>query len=243
MVRPLTKRKTTGDLYQRPAEVTAAIEATQGLSRAELLRRCRVSDPASEDFLRPECLVYMIRAAQGDGDEELSGGLLSGLFQRCSAMLMSTIPNARSQRAADARQQVLDRLADKFLADAKPDALDMFEVRFGVAFRSLRIDVLRSVTATEVDLVPLVEDENDPSSDLRAEPVTHDARHTLARAIWQLPAELRRAYILVNVYGYEIESVDPETETAATKCGVSGRAIRDRLAKAKRELQSRLEGK
>jgi hypothetical protein len=97
MVRPLTKRKTTGELYQRPPEIQAAIESVLALSRAELLRCCRISDPGHQDFLRPECVVHMIRAAQSDGDKELSNGLLAGLFQRCSAMLLGTIPNARSQ--------------------------------------------------------------------------------------------------------------------------------------------------
>ena len=35
---------------------------------------------------------------------------------------------------------------------------------------------------------------------------------------------------------YEIESEDPEKETVATQCGVTGRTIRYRLAKAAQKL-------
>jgi DNA-directed RNA polymerase specialized sigma24 family protein len=47
-----------------------------------------------------------------------------------------------------------------------------------------------------------------------------------------LPLDQRKAVTLVYLYGLPEESEDPSAVTAATQCGVSGRAIRYRLAKA-----------
>jgi alpha-ketoglutarate-dependent taurine dioxygenase len=52
-----------------------------------------------------------------------------------------------------------------------------------------------------------------------------------------MPPEDREAVILVAIKGYKIESEDPDEETAATLCGVSGRAIRKRLKKAGMQLK------
>ena len=57
-------------------------------------------------------------------------------------------------------------------------------------------------------------------------------RTELREAIQALPAEEREAVVLVHALGYSVESDDPGKETAATRCGVSGRTIRKRLKKA-----------
>lgn len=244
MIRPLTKRRVSGELYQRPPEVEAAIGAVLALERSELLRRARILDPNNNDFVRPECLVYAIRSAQADADSELTNAMLGILLERCSAILTATIPNAQSQRGWDIRAQVLDQLVDKFLSDAKPGALDMFEVRFGAAFRALKIDVFRARTKEETSLVSVEEpeDEDQPTA-LPAEPATQEVRLALEQAIWRLPQDARRAYTLVYKLGYEIESNDPSKKTAATICGVSGRTIRTRLNEATTQVRKDLEGK
>jgi len=40
------------------------------------------------------------------------------------------------------------------------------------------------------------------------------------------------AVVLVHGLGYKVESVDPDEETAATRCSCTGRTIRNRLASA-----------
>ena len=54
----------------------------------------------------------------------------------------------------------------------------------------------------------------------------------VARAIDGLPEDQRKAVVLCLVLGFEAESTDPARTTAATICGVSGRTIRNRLARA-----------
>jgi len=51
-------------------------------------------------------------------------------------------------------------------------------------------------------------------------------------AILSLPADERDAVILVHILGYQEESEDPKTMTAATRCDCSGRTIRNRLTRA-----------
>ncbi len=241
MVRPLTKRKVNGQLYTRPREIEAAIAAALLLDRGTLLRRAPIPDQRDPEFLPPECLVHLIRRALEQEDEELSHPLLNALFARCSAMLGATISPARSQRAADLRQDVMDRLVDKFVDDVPPDALDIFEVRFARAFRMLRIDALRS-NKPEADKVSVEADqsaEEVPSQ--AATPDTILSNKELAQAAWRLPPHLSRAVVLVHLMDYEIESTDPQKTTAATTCKVSGRTIRARLAEGMSLLRKFME--
>jgi DNA-directed RNA polymerase specialized sigma24 family protein len=249
MVRALTKRRTTGELYVRPPEIEAAIESALTLEPPELLRRSRIPDPKHPEFLPPECLVHVIRLTEQAGDHDLSSSLLDCLFQRCAAMLAAMIRGRGAQRDGDLRQEVLDRFADKFVADAKPDALDIYEVRFGRAFRMLRIDVLRSAIEDSVEFVPLVDGGSDEAEGGEETLSVPPAQHVellskeMKQAAWRLPKELRKPVVLVYLMGYEIESNDPSKKTAATLCRVSGRTIRTRLAEGLKCLKKFMEEK
>lgn len=61
-------------------------------------------------------------------------------------------------------------------------------------------------------------------------------RSELYDAILDLPSDERDAVILVHVLGYQEESDDPQTVTAATRCGCTGRTIRNRLTRAAAKL-------
>lgn len=246
MVQPLTKRRTTGELYTRPPQIEAAIERSLILDRGELLRRARIADPKHPEFIQPECLVHIVRSARRASDHELSNPLLGALFERCAAMLLAAITGRRSQRAEDLRREVLDRFADKFL-DGASDALDIFEVRFGLAFRGLRIDVIRPTFEDSVEFIPLpgAEDDNAASEDAAlGAPATQESQlfsKELAQAAWRLPKEQRYPIVLVYLMGYAVESDDPTKKTAATMCRVSGRTIRARLAQGIASLRKLME--
>jgi DNA-directed RNA polymerase specialized sigma24 family protein len=255
MVRALTKRRPSGELYERPAEVESAIAVALSLDRAELLRRSRIPDSKEPGFLPLECLVHLIRSTQAAGDSDLANVLLDLLFRRVAAILAATLPDSRSPRAADLRQEVIDRLADKFLSDAKPDALDIFEVRFGKALSGLRIDALRPTLAEKAEHVPVAEDADDDdetrsrgailSAETTPETLLGDAQ-TLAevkRAAWALPKKLRLPVVLHYLRGYEIESTDPAKRTVATVCKVSGRTVRTRLAEGLELIKKGVKGK
>jgi len=56
------------------------------------------------------------------------------------------------------------------------------------------------------------------------------------RAIMELPREEARALLLVHYRGLKEESLDPNEDTAARRCGVTGRTIRNRIKQAKEKL-------
>jgi len=55
--------------------------------------------------------------------------------------------------------------------------------------------------------------------------------------ITTLPPAQREAVILCSIKGYKPASDDPDEETVATICGVSGTAIRKNLRKAAEKLK------
>ena len=55
-------------------------------------------------------------------------------------------------------------------------------------------------------------------------------------AIEALPIDERKAFVLCRVYGYKVESTDPNEITAAVLCECTGRTIRNRLSRAESKL-------
>ncbi|MFH2043466.1 MAG: hypothetical protein ABIJ35_13185, partial [Acidobacteriota bacterium] len=90
--------------------------------------------------------------------------VLPVLLGRCEANLLVKVPDGGMQDAASVRQEILDDLAELFVADGSgdfPDELDFYECKFNMAFRALRIDGIRRAarrrkrTIEVVDLPPL----------------------------------------------------------------------------------------
>ena len=181
--------------------------------------------------------------------------VLPVLLRRCEANLVARVPDGGMPDAAGIRQKILDDLADLFVTDGtgdSPNVLDIYECRFNLAFRALRIDAVRRDARRKrsITVVGL------PPSEVASEPDDHgealarmsDAFKTLptqewdvfrepfVKAIESLPANERNAVFLVHVLGYKQESEDPEEETAATRCNCTGRTIRNRLRRAAAKL-------
>ncbi|MFH1554502.1 MAG: hypothetical protein ABII76_06515 [Pseudomonadota bacterium] len=182
--------------------------------------------------------------------------VLPVLLGRCEANLLVKVPDGGMQDAASVRQEILDDLAELFVADGSgdfPDELDFYECKFNMAFRALRIDGIRRAarrrkrTIEVVDLPPL-EVKSMPDADedgfarmseaFRVLPTQEwDAyREPFVQAIEALPSDEREAVVLVHVLGYKEESEDPEEETAAKRCNCTGRTIRNRLTRAAEKL-------
>jgi hypothetical protein len=67
-IRPLTH--IVGErVYCRSADVEAQIASALMLDRVELCQRAQQRDHTQPEYLRPECLVYLIREFMGQGDE------------------------------------------------------------------------------------------------------------------------------------------------------------------------------
>lgn len=253
MVRPLTKRDSEGVLYIRPVAVEAQVDATLAEDLATLRTRLAVADNASPDYVKSECLVHLIREAVRQGDQGRTNAVLTILLRRCEANLRVKIPDGYLPNAADIREEVLSRFSELFAADgadATQDELDYFECRFNRAFRTFRIDLVRSETTRLNHLAPLPDhtDDGEPEayedvfarvSDAFQTPATQESTlflDALGKAINALPPDERKAVILCHVMGYKEESESPDQVTAATLCNCTGRTIRNRLTQAAKKL-------
>lgn len=237
----------------RPAAVEAQIDEAIQLDLTGLKARLRVTDRQAPDYLRSECLVHLVRKGRRAGDQVLIGAVLPVLLGRCEVNLIVKIPDGRLPDAASLREEVLGQFSELFAIDGlgeHRDYLDFYECRFNLAFRALRIDLVRRETTRLRHVAPLPEqDENgEPDTLENALALVSEAsrvlptqewevlRKPLADAIEALPLNERNAVILVHVLGYKEESEDPDEATAATRCNCTGRTIRNRLTRAAAKL-------
>jgi hypothetical protein len=107
-------------------------------------------------------------------------------------------------------------------------------------------DQTRVVAEAETALAEL-DDDFDPERDSEVRAIfsilqssadvqDDDFRIRVFRAIMELPREEAEALLLVHYRGLKEESQDPNEDTAAKRCGVTGRTIRNRLARARAKL-------
>jgi len=249
LVRPLTKQKPEGKLYTRPPRIEAAITAALDKELVTLIEQALIPNRKDKDYLPSECLVYLVRNALRSGDDTVINALTPILFARCKATL-------DREPAKEIREQVRDKFVDLLArdrVDRESDALDYFEVSFSHAFLTRRYDALRAQTKRRKVFFPLVDEGSDDETevDLKLRKSTEDAlvaahfergdpvlRNELMAAVAKLPEDERQAIVLVHLIGYDEESENPKKVTAATLCGVTGRTIRNRLAKAFLKLQA-----
>lgn len=250
MAQPLTRRDKSGNLYKRQAAIEALLDKLLAMDRQTVERKAAIGDRASPDYVPDECFVHLIRKRHREANAPGRDQLLNLLFARCARNLASSVRDGSIPNAAEIRDEVLGRLGELFAEDGtgdNPDRLDFFEVRFAAALKALRIDVIREASRSAARTVPLpAEDEAGesisddeaiarlPSAVLR-NPASQEDRVFLMElftALRALPPEVRKAVMLCEVWGYDVESEDPKKITAATLCGVSGRTIRARLKRA-----------
>jgi DNA-directed RNA polymerase specialized sigma24 family protein len=247
MAVPLTKTTRDGDLYVRPQHIEDAIALAQTQDLATLIQRAAITSRSSAEFLHLECLVHLIRSALRTGDHERVNSLLPWLLKRCEVILKKKIPAEQVPSADDLREEIIGDLAVLFAEDScdPKQRLDFFECRFNLAFRTFRAPYIRRARAEKEARLVQHSDGDAPDertqdeflSELaekfrRLDGIDPALKEKLKAAIDDLPLDQRKAMTLVYLLGLPAESDDPSTVTAATRCGVSGRAIRYRLAKA-----------
>ena len=253
MVRPLTKRTQKGRPYVRPPAVEAAIRGALREDRETLRRRLEITDFRSPEHLSSECLVHLSRDACRKEDDRRMNAVIPVLLGRCEAILRTKIPDSEPG-AGEMREAVLDRFTEvlaRGCVDERSDELDFYECRFNQALRALRIDVVkhkrvRLLPTVEVaragdgDALPLSEGDwlalLSEAGRIAATQEQSALLEEVKEAIEALPADEREAFVLCRVYGYKVESADPDEITAAVLCKCTGRTIRNRLSRAEAKL-------
>lgn len=247
MVRSLTKLRSDGTPYTRPAEVERQI--TRALTQdVKTLATRAALDRSSPNHLSSECLVYLIREGRRTNNDSLMSALIPMLLQRCEACLLKRVSDRGFSNAGDIRQSILDDLVDVFLHPTREDQLDFYECRFNRAFQALRVDAIRrrrrprEVPASQCG--PATAQAGEPDGypgilgTLASKPDTFgvEERAELLRLVEELLDADERQALALRHMGYPVESENPGTTTIATLCGVSGRTIRTRLAKAEAKI-------
>ena len=254
MVRPLTKRRSNGQLYTRPPGVEAQIEEALKLDLATLRHRLETSDLQMPGYLRSECLVHLIREAVRTGDQDrIIDMVLPKLLLRCSVNLRKKIPDSALFDAESIREEVLSQLSEMFASDgtgSNLNELDFFEVHFNQAFRAHRIDLVKKEKNRLKHIVSLPlqrpDEQEESNKDVLAwlskaarTPAIQESKVFLSE-LWEavnaLPSEERQA-VVFYLMGYKEESQNPDEVTVAKLCKCSGRAIRNRRTRAAAKLK------
>lgn len=253
MARPLSKRKRTGELYERFPGVDAAIDRAVAMDFETIVREARIDTRDTPGFVPPECLLHLLRSTRFDNSTARFARLFEILIGRVERSLRGSIRPSKLYDAEELRQEVRDEFVDLLIADRNQpgDDLDFFEVRFASALAALRIDVIRRSGRAAAQVSSIEEhhdEEGQPLPELvrqirasfEAEGTGQEKEHfrnELSQAIDRLPDHEKVAVTLV-LMGHPIEGEN--AETIAKLCGVSDRAIRYRLKKAYEKLRREL---
>ena len=252
MVQPLTADEDEDPLVRPPA-INDQIEAVLKLASESLRTGLAIVDRRHPDYMHSETLVHLVRHGRRAADQNLISLVLPVLLGRCEANLLIKVPDGQLPEAASLREEILCSFSELFASDGSgcnPNELDFYECRFNRAFRFFRIDMVRrEITRLQpIAQMPVADEEGEPgphdevfarvSETFRSAAMQEGelVRSELYDAILDLPSDERDAVILVHVLGYQEESDDPQTVTAATRCGCTGRTIRNRLTRAAAKL-------
>lgn len=254
MARPLNKKRKNGVLYVRNKSIDEEIDKVIGLDLCELNERLSITETENGKHLRSETLVHLVRNARRDGDKAVVDAVFKVLIIRCEANLRKFVSNSLPN-AQHIREEVLCELGKLIARDGTgkiPDRLDLFEWRFNLQFKSLRLDAIRremravnrnvsvSDDSTPVEIADLEAAfekvaNSQTSSDSNAVYAPSPEDQLMARDIYKeinnLPKDERNALVAVKILGL--------TEAAAgKKLGVSDRTIRTRKKNAIARLEN-----
>ncbi len=249
---PLTKKRKSGQAYARRASTTQQLVELAGLSRDDVLRRLDQRDRGHADFVETECVVYLLREANSQGNRsDWFNRLFVHLDRRLDqnlrwAISYGAINDAESLRE-DIKQNFYELLA-KGLRD-EPERLDPFEVFFDKAFAALRTNCLHKAKRPERRQTRLMDGKQDDQEEAEREIVQPEPENAMglneielslfrsqaSALIDHLPDKEKRAVTLV-LRGHHVEASYPDKPSVAEICGVDVRTINNWLRNAKKRF-------
>ena len=145
MIRPLTRRTVKGELLRRRPEVEDQIREILDLAEEEILRRAAICDPGSSEYLKPECLVYLIRTNRAKETRNLAEQVTRALSRRCIKTLPNRMRGLSDLHIQDITDEIVAELIQRIFDPS--DRGDYLEVSFEQVIKSIRIDVCRKYRA------------------------------------------------------------------------------------------------
>ena len=249
---PLTHKNASGKVYERHDDVVRQIVEVARLDREELHARARLDEETSPDFLKEECLVYLIRHSYRTGDKLLLDRLSEVLLSRCSKAVDSRLSSLDRDSRKEGDNDVIEQLFTRIL-DLDSDRGDFLQVRFWVVLKRLTIDAYsKQVARLERDVanVPLASFTEYGSGDelapggmgrLPSALMTRGAESVavenaqIREALNRLDEPYRSAFLLRHA-GWAIEDQDPGVPTISRQFEKTPRTIRNWLKKADEQL-------
>lgn len=247
-LRPLTRCNKQGEVYQRSTAVESQIKSALALSPDRLLERALLQDDQLSDYLREECLVYLIREYKRKGHEKIINDLSQILLRRCAKYLHERLHSLGPDRVEDAISDIVLELFTQIL-ELDNDRGDFLQVRFWVVLESLVITTfgryIKGLKESE-NTVPLsyeqdTDDSNNrgsiPPEDSALPALTVEQRLLYREGLNTLEKSHRVAFVLRHYYDWPIESNNPSQPTICRYFGKTSRTIRLWLAKAEETLE------
>lgn len=249
LVKPLRKRRLSGELYERDPKIETLIADLAVLPRDELIARAEITKRSDPGYVPSECLVYYIRASRRDDSEAWFERLYRILAERVLRSLpKAECPDGKSELLTRGvvRDKMFGRFVELLSADraAYVDRFDYFEVRFDGALASLRRDAQEQAWRDENRSQPLEydEDSGELSPEVEAAAGVYDPfaasdlddqayRSRLDAAIETLPTEQRRIIHMLR-QGFPIDSKEPDVMTISKALGRSEKTVRTYRDKA-----------
>jgi len=234
LIRPLKRRTAKSELLRRRPEVEDQISEILNLDEHEILRRAEVCDPTSSEYLKPECLVYLIRTNRGKETHNLAEQAAAALIRRCIKTLPSRIRGFSDLDTQDITDEVIAELIKRIFEPSERG--DYLEVSFELVLKSIRIDVCRKYRAMRSGQVALDETKDAPDErlDITKAMLIKSALASLTDG--ELLIVLLHHFCGLSVNGKEQQS----TIVEVTK--LSERTVRNRLWSAKQKLRKAIGG-
>jgi len=256
-VEPLTYRNSEEHINQRNPQVEKQIRKALELTSNRLLERAAVGDQLAADYLKEECLVYLIRHYHRAGERRLVNDLAEALLRRCANLINKHLRSLDAEAARDGYNDVVERLFRQIL-DLDSDRGDFLQVRFWLALESLAVRAYRQQLTLHkraqgtVPMSSLAGDDNDQNDEAErvvrprglveaaspsGEPMV--IRNDLIRdALSRIDEPYRSAFLLKHFEGLPIEDQDPNVRTISRLFGKNPRTIRNWLKKADEALET-----
>lgn len=256
MIIPLQKQTEGGKLYTRIPEIEARLADLVTLTDENLIQLCKQSKTHPQ-YVPSECLLYFVRRSALTNQ-----ALFDPLFRILSERIFRKLPRADnpggssvSMLNSDIQESVFDRIVEMLMLDKAgyENRLDMFEVRFDLAFSNLKKDAQEKFYRLDNRNTEL---EYDDSEDITTEVETVSEsfnpfeetdlnhfhyRRELDAAIETLP-DLQKRIIEMIRLDFRIDSIDPQEMTISKALNKSEKTIHNQKNKAFARLRSLLEG-
>jgi len=234
LIRPLTRRTAKGELLRRRPEVEDQIREVLNLDEQEILRRAEACDPTSSEYLKPECVVYLIRTNRDKESRYLAEHVAIALARRCMKTLLNRIRGFSEVDTRDITDEIVAEVIERIFDPS--DRADYFEVSFEQALKCIRVDVCRKYRAMRSGQVELNETKDAPDErlDIPKAMLIRSALASLTDA--ELVIVLLRHFCGLSING---KGQQP-TIVEITK--LSERTVRNRLWSAKEKLKKAIRG-